>query len=269
MGRALPLVIATLLGAGGAGCSSVSVVEESTPVKVRLRKLAMDAPAFTSTWRVAPDHIEGRLDWQQCERESTWTTKRIRVSRRTGTRAAAAVMLGASSVATVAALATMPQPRERCGIYGCTASWSDSTPSKVWAASALALLTGGVVLWVVSSGAKVETLADEPKQASSTGPCLSPNELAELLLVLKVGQKRWPVRLQENGDVRVLVPEGTRVPVGVDLELVVFRAPSGAADLPLVRGQVLATLRLDPAPVITEAQPVQAEGTANFPAVPP
>jgi hypothetical protein len=263
------MVIAALLGTGGAGCSSVSVVEESTPVKVRLRKLAMDAPAFTSTWRVAPDNIEGHLDWQQCERESTWTTKRMRVSRRTGTRTAGAVMLGASTVATLAAVATLPKPQERCGVYGCTVSWSDSTPSKVWAASGLVLLTGGLVLMVVGSGTKVETLADEPKQVRSTGPCLTARDVSELLLVLKVGQKLWPVRLEENGDVRVLVPEGTPVPAGVDLKLVVFRAPSAAGDLPLRRGQVLETLRLDSAPASTQPKPVQTEGRADFPPVPP
>jgi hypothetical protein len=245
------------------------VVEETTPVKVRLRKLAMDAPAFTSTWRVSPDHIEGRLDWQQCERESTWTTKRIRVSRRTGTLTAGALLLGASSGAILAALATRTEPSKRCGVYGCKIVWSDPTPSKAWAVTGAVLLTGGVVLLVVGGGTKVETLADEPKQARSTGPCLSPRELSELLLVLKVGQKLWPVRLEENGHVRVLVPEGTRVPAGVDLQLLVFRAPSSTGDLPLSRGQVLETLRLDAAPAITGARPVQAEGTADFPLVPP
>jgi hypothetical protein len=263
------MVIAALLSAGGAGCSSVTVVEESTPVKLRLRKLAMDAPAFTSTWRVAPDRIEGHLDWQQCEREISWTNKRVRVSRSTSTRTAGAVLLGLSGVAMLGALATRPEPEKRCGFNGCSFSSPDATPSKAWAASALVLLTGGVVLMVVGGGTKLETLADEPKQARSTGPCLSPAEVSELLLVLKVGPKLWPVRLEQNGDVRVLVPEGTRVPTGVDLQLVVFRAPSAAGDLPLIRGQVLETLRLDTAPAITETKPVPTDGRADFPPGPP
>jgi hypothetical protein len=239
-------------------------MEDTTPLKVQRRKLISDAPAFTSSWRLGPDHIDGHIEWQQCEREISWTTRRVRVSRTTGTRNGGAVLISAATVVTAITAATYPKPEKHCSFYGaCTFSSPDTTLTKVLAASGLALLVGGVVMLAVGDRAKVETFPDEPGQARSTGPCISPRELPELVLVLRVGRNLWPIRLEKSGDVRVLVPEGARVPEGVDLEVVVFRAPADVADLPLIRGQVLETLRLDAAPKPAEATPAEAEGRAD------
>lgn len=263
-------LVAVLLCAPNVACSStVREVEQTTPVTVHRRKLAAEAPSLASSWRLTPNNIEGHIAWQQCEREESWTTKRTRVTRTPGTRNAGLALVGVSSLLTVASVATYPEPVKHCGVYGCTYSDPDTTTTKALGVSALVLLTGGIVMMVFGGRTEVETFADEPKQVRSTGPCVLPSELADLVLVLKVGRDLWPMRLEANGDVRVLIPDGAKVPTGVDLEVVVYRAPAGAGDLPLSRGQVLKTLRLDATPAPAKGPPTTVEGRADFPLVPP
>jgi hypothetical protein len=68
--------------------------------------------------------------------------------------------------------------------------------------------------------------------------------LSELLLVLRgPGGQLWPVQIQPDGAVTIPMPGVPTIPRGVDLQLVVYRAPR-AKDPVLERGAVLDTLQL-------------------------
>jgi hypothetical protein len=249
-----------------AGCSPVvTVVEGTTPHKLQRRKLVADAPAYRGEWRVSREGISGQLDWQTCERQLSWTTSRVRVTRSPRMSQAGAVLVGAGSLLGVVALATVPEPEKICGFYGCQYRDPDLTKNQALAGAGLGLLVAGGVMMLVGGRTQVERLPDTPGESHSVGPCLSERELADLLLVLNVGAGQlWPVRLEPSGGVRVLVPEGSRVPPDTDLKLVVYRAPAGASELSLARGTVLARLRLE-----TPAPPAPPAGSADFPSEAP
>lgn len=239
-------------------------------MKLERRKLVPNAPLFVSRWNVAPDRIEGHIDWQRCERKVSWSTQRQRLTRSPSLRTAGTVMLGAAGLISIVAIASYPKPEKTCGIYGCEVSHPDRTGTKVLAATGLGLIAGGLVMLVVGSGTKVETLATEPSEARTSGSCLSDQEQAELLLVLSAKRALWPIRLDANGDARVLIPQGERVEPGMEMKVIVYRAPANGQDLPLARGQILETLQLPPpagSPPPPASEP--ATGQAEFPEAAP
>src|SRR5690242_18161626 len=58
--------------------TTIKVADERGPVTEERRKRDPEAPLFRSEWQVRPDHIDGHLTWQYCERERWWTTKRVK-----------------------------------------------------------------------------------------------------------------------------------------------------------------------------------------------
>lgn len=74
--------------------------------------------------------------------------------------------------------------------------------------------------------------------------CFTGADLEELVVLARDdAQHVWPVRLASTGEVRILLPQSPAVPRGVELELVVYRAPrhSGGLDR---KGLVLSTFTL-------------------------
>lgn len=88
----------------------------------------------------------------------------------------------------------------------------------------------------------VEVLGDQPSQTRTLGPCLSPQEVSELVLVLRVGRALWLMRPDHDGDARrVVVLAGAQVAAGsISRWSSTGRQP--ASNL-LTRRQVLETLR--------------------------
>lgn len=257
--RAASLALCLALTACAA---NVKVFEVTTPVKLERRKLVPDAPVYKGEWHVTRDAIQGRLTWQTCERHSTWRTTRMSVARSRKLGTLGAVLAGSATILTFAAAATYPEPEKRCDVFGCvyTDTDSDLTQTRLLAGTAAVLLVTGVVLMLTGGKTRIEKLDDIPGRLDSTGPCFSQRELADLLLVLRVNGRLWPVRLAPTGELAVLVPEASRIPEGVDMDLLVYRAPPGASELALARGTVLARLRLDSPP-----PPPSPPGTASFP----
>lgn len=215
--------------------TTIKVADERGPVTEERRKRDPEAPLFRSEWQVRPDHIDGHLTWQYCERERWWTTKRVKTVKHEALKAPGAAFIGGGTVVGFLGVASMDRDHPN----------ADNTGPLLLETGGAVLAIAGIAMLAGKSDTTTETLSESREHDLKTGACLPSRDFAELLLVLKVGRALWPVRLSPQGDAHVEVPEGTQVPAHVDLELTVFRAPSGAADL-LEKGDVLETLRLSP-----------------------
>jgi hypothetical protein len=102
----------------------------------------------------------------------------------------------------------------------------------------------GMVMALQEGSTSTEVLNTKDHSRSVTEPCLAASDLAELVLMARDPAGHvWPIRLASSTEARIPLPQSPDVPRGVELELVVYRAPRHSGGL-YRRGTVLDTFQL-------------------------
>lgn len=230
--------------------TTVHVANGKSPVEERRTRLWPKAPLLSASWQVEPRAITGEVTWTPCRHERRWSSAHVRTTRHAPSHTLGWMLLAVGGGANVGALVAWdPEIKSVChGPFqgDCHFEKADNTAAAALLVTSAVAYTGSMILFLSKPRQVEERLNPKQHHVVETAACVPARDLAELVLVLKVGQQYWPVRLDEHGRVQVLVPTGVDVPRDVDLELVVYRAPRGAAQLPMHKGQVLDSLRLEP-----------------------
>lgn len=240
------------------GCStsvSTAVVEN----RVNEQRIPIDAasPRLQVSWQHGPDALVAQLSPQQCRHERAWVDSETRTTVRSPIRWLGPTAYGFATATSLLFALTYdreldfkcdgqtvePRPNvvypSSCGFHE-----PDNTLPKVLAVSSLVFLTVGIVGSLQRTQYKSELLRETPQATSTTSACLTPRELSELVLVVRAPNAQlWPVQLSSDGRATLALTQTPQLPRGVDLKLVVYRAPHSKLAA-LQRGQVLATFQL-------------------------
>jgi hypothetical protein len=239
-----------------AGCYRTTVVTNTIKRdRIERREPADDtAPLLRSSWRVEADAIIGRLDVQQCRALRQWTSLKVRVTTRTTNHSAGWTLVGIASVTGVIGAATLDyEPINSCPGQGVPLSevqncikYPDNTLPYVITGTGAVLAVVGLVALLQKGGTTTEVLDRKSHSTGGTESCLTDADLRELLLVVRSADGRlWPVQLTSTAEARIPLPQSPDLPRGMDLKLVVYRAPRSSSGL-FQRGLVLDTFRLPP-----------------------
>lgn len=248
-----------VVGALSLGCStsvSTAVVEN----RVSEQRIPIDAasPRLQVSWQHGPDALVAQLSPQQCRHDRAWVDSETRTTVRSPIRWVGPTAYGfATATSVLFAITYDREPDFKCGgqtieeprsdvVYpsSCGFHEPDNTLPKVLAVSSLVFLTVGVVSSLQRTQYKTEVLSETPQATSTTAACLTPRDLSELVLVVRAPNAQlWPVQLSSDGRATLALAQTPQLPRGVDLKLVVYRAPRSNLAA-LQRGQVLATFQL-------------------------
>lgn len=228
------------------GCYRTAVTTQTIERQRYERRvpLSASAPIWHASWHEEPDAIVGQLDVQECRTSRAWTSLQMRVTERTPYHSAGWAFVGLASVAAfVGAVAWDSKVNYHCDDYpgGCHSEFPANTLPKFMLGTSLVLGTTGVIMVLEDGGTTSEVLSRKEDSSNVTKSCFTGHDLAELLVVARDESGRvWPVHLASTGEARIPLPQSPDVPRGVELELVVYRAPHSSGGL-YRRGLVLET----------------------------
>lgn len=231
------------------GCFSttVSVNEQRLLLSEQRTILGEDGRMAPPVWHFREDAVVGQMPPTMCDTTRVWDTTRERVTVKRAHPAWGIGFLAAGAVSATAGSALLnEQPERVCSGQYPYESCSEHQPDKDLgvAFATMGLALGGAGLLALLIHTDQRALEHEQQLSRQVERCLSRRELGELLLVLRgPGGQLWPVQIQPDGAVTIPMPGVPAVPRGVDLQLVVYRAPSSKAPV-LERGAVLDTLQL-------------------------
>lgn len=201
-----------------------------------------DGEGISSEWQAEDGRVTGKVDWGSC-RVERMSYRVVEVTRwREPDKLTGYLLLGGGVLSTALGLALW-NASGSCPSGGCSGERNSTflvlglgAGLPTMGVGAATLL--GKVSVTAEKGERQEDVKDE------IGSCIQPRDLAELALVLEVeAGKTLPVRISEDGSAVIEVPAGSALPQGVDLPVVVQRAPRRAGDI-LSRSQVIGTVRL-------------------------
>ena len=252
--RALGLALSIQLASSGCLPTESNETVKS-PVLERRTPVDPGAPLVTSEWRVEGGKVVGHVQWSACKSERTWAVEEQHVKRVRPQPTAGWLALGVGALAGAVAVAAYHRPGTVCtdtypqvagsddpitpALASCHADQPDNSVSGVaLAVGAIAIVTG-LVLLAVRPSEQVTVLKHEPHAESEVGSCVSPAELSDMSLVLKLGPSRFAhVTLQPDGEAAADLSARARLPKGADLPVLVYRAPPALKDA-LPRFQVI------------------------------
>ena len=243
-GRALGLVLAAQYGLGGCA-QSVTTQTVKSPVFERRTQVAANEPLLRSEWQVAGGRVVGHVSWGSCVSQRSWSVEEQRIDHVRPSPPAGILMAGAGAAATVVGLATHnSQLTIKCtdtvsssefgSFQDCRGVEPDNTGSNVAILSGALLLVVGSVLIATRPSDKVTVLKHEPHAETSVSPCIAPEDLSVMSLLLKLGPNRFAhITVAADGEASADLPADAHLPRGADLDIVVYRAPTAfAATLP-------------------------------------
>lgn len=217
---------------------------------------AADAPLWRATWHVEADAVVGELDAQECQAKRAWTTSDVRKTEHIPYHSTGWALVGLGTLASVTSAVTFngeitakcEDPTFTTGgdlVPGsCRTERPDNTVPKFMLGTAVVLGAAGLVMLLHPHETTTEVLGRKRHEASATESCFTGHDLRELLVVARDDAGHvWPVHLASTGEARIPLPQSPDVPRGVELQLVVYRAPRSSGGL-YTRGLVLDTFTL-------------------------
>lgn len=242
----------------GSGCyrTTVSVQEQRVLLREERSVVGEETRSVAPIWHFRDGVVVGQLQPTLCDTTRVWQTTRERVTEKRPRREWGIGLLGLGLASGIAGAATydsnlyltcndnpdfngISQPRS------CSYREADNSLAKGFLTAALlAELVGAGQLLFTRPDVRVETLSRVEQATQQREPCSSRRDMSELLLVLRgpAGQL-WPVQVSPAGAITVPLQTSRALPRGVDLKLVVYRAPHSKSSS-FERGQVLDTLQL-------------------------
>lgn len=240
------------------GCYRTAVTTDTREGQRSERRVpaAADAPLWRATWHVEADAVVGELDVQECQARRAWTTLDVRTTERIPYRSSGWAFVGVGSLASVTSAVTWDhEVTSKCDdptftpsgapvFAPCRVETADNTFPKFMLGTAVVLGMAGLVMLLQPGGTTTEVLDRRRHQTSTTESCFTGNDLKEMIVVARDAAGHiWPVRLTSTGEARIPLPQTPDVPRGVEIELVVYRAPRSSGGL-YSRGLVLDTFVL-------------------------
>jgi hypothetical protein len=197
---------------------------------------------------VETNAVVGELDVQACQAKRAWTTSDIRTTERIPYHSSGWAFVGLGSLASVtSAVSWDHELKTKCDgqvFDPCHVESADNTFPKFMAGTAVVLATAGLVMLLQPHETTTEVLGRKRHETSVTESCFTASDLKEMVVVARDDAGHvWPVRLASTGEARIPLPQSPEVPRGVELELVVYRAPRSSGGL-YTRGLVLDTFTL-------------------------
>lgn len=241
-----------------AGCYRTAITTETREGNRSERRVpaAAGAPIWRSSWRVEADAVVGELDVQACQAKRAWTSSDVRTTERIPYHSTGWAFVGLGSLASVTSAVTWDHeltakcedqtftPTGNPAFTPCHAESADNTFPKFMLGTAVVLGTAGVIMLLQSHETTTEVLGSQRHETSVAESCFTASDLKELVVVARDGAGHvWPVRLASTGEARIPLPQSPDVPRGVELQLVVYRAPRFSGGL-YTRGLVLDTFEL-------------------------
>jgi hypothetical protein len=206
-----------------------------------------DDAEISSEWQAEPGRITGKVNWGSCRLERMTYQFDTVTTRREPNKVAGYALLGGGVLAAALGISLWGASAS-CPNGGCSGEKNSTFLILGLGAGLPAIGVGAVTLLGNTSviderGPRKEDAKDE------IGPCLRPEELPELALVLKIAEgKELPVNLREDGSATIEIPAGLALPENAELPILVQRVPKHAGDV-LRREQQIGTVTLGtPAP---------------------
>lgn len=242
--RAAMLGVALLLSAPGCYRTSFNTsttrdfgYEHRTPTD-------SEGEGITSRWQVESGRITGKVDWGSCQIERMSYRIDEVTRRREPDKLLGYVLLGGGVLSTLVGF-SLWSASGSCPTGGCSGERNVTFLVLGLGAGLPAMGVGGATLLGKSSLSveKTERHEDVKKEVAA---CIQHQDLAELALVLELEPgKKLPVQLSADGSAVIELPAGFEMPRGVELPILVERAPPRSGDV-LERAQVIGTVSLDP-----------------------
>ncbi|MEI9936877.1 MAG: hypothetical protein WDO69_06615 [Pseudomonadota bacterium] len=208
-----------------------------SPVLERRTQADASEPLLRSEWQVEDGRIVGHVVWGSCVSERAWSVEEQKIEHVRPLPAAGWLTAGAGSAAIITGLAIrntqltvkctdVPQSGEEPSFPVCQGQEPENGASNAAiVVGTLALVTGAVLIAIRPSD-KVTVLKHEPHAERSVSPCIAPEDLAVMSLLLKLGKNRFVhVTVAANGEASADLAASAHLPKGADLDIVVYRAP--------------------------------------------
>jgi hypothetical protein len=202
-----------------------------------------EGEGITSEWQVESGRITGKVDWGSCQIERmSYRTDEV-TRRREPDKLLGYVLLGGGVLSTLVGF-SLWSASASCPNGGCSGERNVTFLVLGLGAGLPAMGVGGMTLLGKPSLSVEKTERHEDVKKEVSG-CIQQQDLAELALVLEVeAGKKLPVQLSADGSAVIELPAGFQMPRGVELPILVERAPPRSGDV-LERAQVIGTVSLD------------------------
>jgi hypothetical protein len=231
--------------ARSAGVAAVVVVCAACTTKVTStivtgpkseRRIPIEAGAIgSSTWRWDGQGFTGNIEWRTCRIETSWKETEQRTTSSRTTAAVPVLVAGAGLALAVAGFATYDYDgveRECNDAIGlCYDVEADNTGASLLMLGGGALMGVGAGMGVIKTKPQVTDGKPEQKQSSRDAPCIQPQDLAEVVLVLQITRRKFvTIQVERDGSARIPIPKDIELPRNVDLPVLVYRVPRKASE---------------------------------------
>ena len=222
---------------GGCARSQTTQTVKSPVLEIR-RQVDPSEALLRSEWQVEGGRILGHVVWGSCVSARSWSVEQQRVDHVRPLPAVALLTAGAGLAALITGVATRDtqltmqctdvysQRADTPGFQSCRGQLPENGASDVSiVAGAIGMATGLILLGIQPSD-KVTVLKHEPHAETSVSPCIAPEDLSIMSLLLKLGPNRFVhVTVDAHGEASADLPASAHLPKGADLEILVYRAP--------------------------------------------
>jgi hypothetical protein len=219
-----------------AACTTKVTTTVVTGPKVE-RRVPVEAGAIgSSTWRWDDQgFFTGNIEWRTCRIETSWRETEQRTTSSRTTAAVPFLVAGAGLALAVAGFATYDSDgvERECNdaIGPCYDVEADNTGASLLMLGGGALMGVGAGMGVIKTKPQVTDGKPQQKRSSRDAPCVQPEDLAELVLVLQVTQRKFvTIQVERDGSARIPIPAGIELPRNVDLPVLVYRVPRKASE---------------------------------------
>jgi hypothetical protein len=233
-----------------AACTTKVTTAIVTGPKVE-RRVPIEAGAIgSSTWRWDGKGFTGNIAWRTCRIETSWKETEQRTTSSRTTAAVPFLVAGAGLALAVAGFATYDYDgvERKCtndAVGLCYDVEADNTGASLLMLGGGALMGVGAGMGVIKTKPQVTDGKPEQKRSSRDAPCVQPEDLAELVLVLQITERKFlTIQVERDGSARIPIPTGIALQRNVDLPVLVYRVPRKASQV-VPRWSVVGHARAD------------------------